>query len=128
MVERYYTKTVEQLLKSKHDNMTSPKINVLQLLQQNLENVVAQKQQVQVQLMELESALKELNNTDKAYKIIGKIMFSSPKESIIKELSEKKEIAEVRIKNFKQQEERLQQNVEEIQKEVMEELKQEKKE
>ena len=106
----------------------STKINQLQLLQQNLQNLVMQKQQVQNQLLEIESALTELKTTDQAYKIVGKIMLASSKENLIKDITEKKEISEVRIKNFKEQEDSLQKNIEEVQKEVMKELKEEKKE
>lgn len=105
----------------------STKINQLQLLQQNLQNLVMQKQQVQNQLLEIDSALSELGTTDKAYKIVGKIMLASSKENLIKDLNEKKEVFEIRIKNFKEQENSLQKNIEEVQKEVMEELKEEKK-
>ena len=104
----------------------STKINQLQLLQQNLQNLVLQKQQVQNQMLEIESALTELKTTDKAYKIVGKIMLASSKENLIKDMEEKKEISEVRIKNFKEQEESLQKNIEEVQKEAMEELKENK--
>ena len=105
----------------------STKINQLQLLQQNLQNLVMQKQQVQNQLLEIDSALSELGTTDKAYKIVGKIMLASSKDKLIKDLEEKKEISEVRIKNFKEQEESLQKNIEDTQKEVMAELKEENK-
>ncbi len=105
----------------------STKINQLQLLQQNLQNLVLQKQQVQNQLLETDSALAELNTTDKAYKIVGKIMLAASKENLIKDLNEKKEVSEVRIKNFKEQENSLQKNIEEVQKEVMEELKEDNK-
>ncbi len=103
----------------------SNKINQLQLLQQNLQNLVLQKQQVQNQLLEFESALTELKTTDKAYKIVGKIMLASSKENLIKDLNEKKEVSEIRIKNFKEQELSLQKNIENVQKEVMEEMKEE---
>jgi len=105
----------------------STKINQLQLLQQNLQNLILQKQQVQNQMLEIESALTELKTTDKAYKIVGKIMLASSKDRLIKNLQEKKEVSEVRIKNFKEQETSLQKNIEEVQKEVMEELKEENK-
>ena len=106
----------------------STKIDQLQLLQQNLQNLVLQKQQVQNQLLETDSAISELKTTDKAYKIVGKIMLASSKENLIKDLEEKKEVSEVRIKNFKEQESSLQKNIEEVQKEVMGELKGEEKE
>ena len=98
------------------------------MLQQNLQSLVMQKQQVQNQSLEIESALTELRTTDKAYKIVGKIMLASSKESLIKDLEEKKEVSEVRLKTFKDQEESLQKNIDNTQKEVMEELKEEKNE
>jgi len=107
--------------------MASSKIAQLQLLQQNLQNILTQKQQLQNQLIELDSALTELNTTDKAYKIVGKIMLAAPKQELIKDLEEKKEVVSVRIKNFSQQEEKLQNNFEEVQKEVVQEMQAEKK-
>jgi prefoldin beta subunit len=104
----------------------SEKIQQLQLLQQNLQNVGMQKQQIQNQLLELDSALKELGSTEKAYKIVGKIMLAASKEELSKDLKEKKDVADVRLKNFTKQEETLQKNIEELQKEVMAELKEKK--
>ena len=107
--------------------MASAKINQLQLLQQNLQNVLNQKQQLESQLIELDSALTEVKTTEKAYKIIGKIMVACPTEKLAKDLQEKKEVIEIRFKNFAKQEERLKAGLEEAQQEVMQELKQKKK-
>jgi len=101
----------------------SSKINQLQLLQQNVQSIVAQKQQIQNQIIEFDSALGELSKTEKSYKIIGNIMISVSKEDLLKEVKEKKEVAEVRLKNFTKQEERLKGEVEKVQKEVVSELK-----
>ncbi len=102
--------------------MASAKITQLQLLQQNLQNLVAQKQQLESQLIELESAVAELHTTAKAYRIIGKIMLATPKEKLLQELQEKKEVLEVRLKNFSKQEEKLKQTLEGLQQQVQEEL------
>lgn len=107
--------------------MSSNKINQLQLLQQNLQNIMVQKQQTQNQLLEFDSALTELKSTEKAYQITGKIMLAASKEKLTKELQEKKDVAEVRLKNFTKQEEKLQQSIDQLQQEVMEDLKKEKK-
>ena len=106
--------------------MSSDKIQQLQLLQQNMQNLQMQKQQFQSQLIELDSALTELKTTDKAYKIVGKIMIASSKEDLSKDLQEKKEVAEVRLKNFSRQEDKLQETMDNLQKEVMAEMKKEK--
>ena len=99
--------------------MTSNKINQLQLLQQNLQNIAAQKQQYENQIVEIDSALAELSTAEKAYQMVGKLMLAASPEKLIKELQEKKEVAELRLRNFTKQEDKLTQNLEETQKEVM---------
>lgn len=106
--------------------MTSAKVNQLQLLQQNVQTLMMQKQQLQSQLVELESALKEIKTTEQAYKIVGKVMVASSKEDLEKELQEKKDLIDVRVKNLEKQEQSLKENMEMLQKEVVEELKKEK--
>ena len=107
--------------------MSSNKMQQLRLTQQNLQNVLGQKQQLESQLLELDSALTELKTAEKAYRIIGKIMVASPTEKLSKELQEKREVIEIRFKNFSKQEERLKAGLEEAQQEVLQELKQKKK-
>ncbi len=102
--------------------MASTKINQLQLLQQNLQTISAQKQQYENQLVEIESALTELSTTEKAYKIVGKLMLAAPKDKIATELQEKKETTELRLRNFTKQEERLRQGLEEAQQQVLAEM------
>ena len=106
--------------------VSSDKINQLQLLQQNLQSLSQQKQQMQEQLVELDSALNEVKSTEKAYKIVGKIMIATSKDSLQKDLEQKKEVAEIRLKNFTKQEDALQQSMKDIQKLVMDELKKKK--
>ena len=77
-----------------------------------------------MQSMENDNAIKELNKTKKdAYKIIGTIMVSSDKEELKKELEEQKEILELRLKNLDKQENNFKDKAEEIQKEVMKDIK-----
>ncbi|HLD72782.1 MAG TPA: prefoldin subunit beta [Candidatus Nanoarchaeia archaeon] len=102
------------------------KINQLQLLQQNLQNLELQKQQFQNQLIEIDSALTELKSTEKAYKIVGKIMLAASKDELSKDLSEKKETVGVRLKNLTKQEDALQKAIEQLQQEIMAELGKEK--
>ena|SRR3989344_865125 len=99
--------------------MTSEKVNQLQLTQQNLQSVVAQKQQLESQVTELDSALKEITTARESFKIIGKIMVSTSKDLLKKELEQKREIISIRLKNFTRQEELLIKNIEELQQEVM---------
>jgi len=82
-----------------------------------------QKQSFQTQLTEIESALKELKNSEKAYKIVGNIMVSSKKLDLEKDLKSKKETVELRIKMLERQEEKIKEKADKIQKEVLKEIK-----
>ena len=99
------------------------KIQELQMIEQNLQGFLSKKQTFQAQLMEVESALKELANSEKAYKIIGNIMVLTQKEKLEEELNSKKEIAELRLKTIERQESKFRENASELQKEVLEEMK-----
>ena len=101
----------------------SSNINKLQLHQQNLQTIMLQKQQLEGQLAEIDSALQEISSDSKTYKILGKIMILSSSEDILKELNGKKETLELRLKNFSKQEEKIKENIDSLQKEALKELK-----
>ena len=103
--------------------MNQSKITQLQLLQQNLQNLLLQKQQLQNNIIELESALQETKVTEKCYKILGHIMVAAPKEKVSKELLERKEMHHLRLKNYLSQEEKLKKSIEDTQKEAILEMK-----
>ncbi len=99
---------------------TESEINRLQLLEQNRQQLLAQKQQFQAELLEVESALGEIKDKeDGIYKIIGNLMVSAKKQDIEKELSSKKEILELRIKAIEKQENSIKERVKELQEKVL---------
>ena len=102
---------------------TEEKIRHLQLAEQSLQALMAQKRSLQVQLMEAESALEELKGAGEAYKIVGNVMILSKKPELESELKERKETMELRIKAIESQEAKTREKAEAIQKEVMEEMK-----
>jgi len=100
------------------------KIQELQLLEQNLSQLLMQKQTFQSRLLENENALKEINETKgQSYKIIGNIMVAMEKEEIKKDLNSEKDILELRIKAIEKQENKLKERAQELQKEILKELK-----
>lgn len=101
------------------------KISQLQLLEQNLQNLLLQRQQFQAQLSELDSALKELKDTKQSYKIIGNIMVDSSKEDLEDDLGKKKKVIELRITSLEKQEGSIKEKQEKIQKEVLSNIKKE---
>jgi len=72
------------------DKETKETISRLQIMEQNLQALGMQKQQFSTQLFEIDSALKELDKTETAYKIVGNIMVSANKDTLQKELTQKK--------------------------------------
>ena len=101
---------------------TQTKIRDLQLFEQNLQNISAQKQQFQSQLFEIDSAMSELKNTSESYKIIGNVMVKVNSLDLQKELDEKKEMISLRLKSLDKQEKTLSEKAVELQKEVMKKL------
>ena len=95
------------------------KIEQLQLLEQKMQNFLMQRQQLQTQLVEIDSALEELKTANTAYKIIGSIMVSSKTEDLQKELNDKKEMVELRMKTLEKQEEQSKEKAKTIQEEVL---------
>jgi prefoldin beta subunit len=78
-----------------------------------------QKQQFQLQQVEIESALKELENVNEAYKIVGNIMVLSKKDDLKEDLTSKKEVIGLRIKNMEKQENQLREKASKLQNEVL---------
>ncbi len=106
---------------------TEKKISQLQMMEQSMQTFLMQKQQFQAQLVEIESALKELEKSKEAYKIVGNIMVSSSKEELENDLKKKKEMVELRIKTLEKQESQIKEKASAVQAEVMKELKEKEK-
>ncbi len=104
---------------------TEQKISQLQMFEQSLQNFLGQKQQFQIQLVEIESALSELENTDKAYKIVGNIMVESDKEELKSDLNSKKEMLELRIRTMEKQEAQVRERASKLQSEILKKIKKE---
>ena len=104
---------------------TEQKIGQLQMFEQSLQNFLAQKQQFQVQFVEVESALGELDGTDKAYKIVGNIMVESDKNELKADLQSKKEMLELRIKTMEKQETQIREKASKLQSEILKKIKKE---
>jgi prefoldin beta subunit len=104
------------------------KISELQMIEQNMQHLLLQKQRFQTEQIEIENALTELKKTSSnPYKIVNNIMFEANNEELQKELTSKKEVTDIRIKNIEKQEKETREKAGHLQKEVMKELKNDKK-
>ncbi len=104
---------------------TEQKISQLQMFEQSLQGFLGQKQQFQMQLVEVESALGELENTGKAYKIVGNIMVETDKKELQADLSSKKEVLELRLKTMEKQETQVRDKASKLQSEILKKIKKE---
>ncbi len=95
-------------------------------IQQNLQAVLVQKQQVELELGETEKALEELGkatDTEAIYKFAGNLLVKVQKDQVVKELSEKKELASTRKMVLSKQETRFRENLKELQGKIDEAVK-----
>jgi prefoldin beta subunit len=97
----------------------------LQQLQQTLQSVLAQKQQVELELTEIEQALNELQKTaDDAviYRAIGTLLVKAEKAKVVADLNERKELLNTRATVLGKQEERLRTQLKDLQAKLQQDL------
>ena len=100
------------------------KIQRLQIFEQNLQNILLQKQAFQFELSETENALSEVGKTkEDVYKLIGQVMLKASKPKIEKEMNQKKDILNLRVGALEKQEAQLKEETEKLRKEVMKKVK-----
>jgi prefoldin beta subunit len=97
----------------------------LQQVQQTLQSVLTQKQQVDIELTEIEQALGELQKMAEdavIYKSIGTLLVKSEKTKIITDLSERKDLLNTRTSVLAKQEERLRTQLKDLQTKLQQDL------
>jgi len=97
----------------------------LQQLQQTLQSILAQKQQVEIELTEIEQALSELQKTSDdtlIYKAIGTLLVKTEKEKVTADLNERKELLNTRATVLGKQEERIRTQLKELQTKLQRDL------
>jgi len=100
----------------------SEDIQQLSMIEQHLTNITSQKQQYNKQILEIESALSELDKLDEAYQIVGSVMIKKKSSDIKADLNEKKELVKVRLQSLEKQEKNYQEQAEKLQNKVMQDL------
>ena len=86
-------------------------------LRKTLETIPIQKQQIDLQIFEIDKALEELNKINEnttVYKSAGTIMIKANKDSLIKELTEAKDLGNSQLILLKKQETRVIENIKEL--------------
>jgi len=97
----------------------------LQQLQQTLQTVLTQKQQLEIDLLEVDQALSELEKASDdtvIYKSIGSLLIKTEKPKVTGELKERKEMDNMRVSVLGKQEERLRGQIKELQEKLQKDL------
>lgn len=98
----------------------------MQQSQQNLQSIMAQKQQLEIENIETEKALEEIKKAgenDDVYKHAGSILIKSSKKEMIDDLEERKELAKTRSTVLAKQEEQVKQSLKEQESKITEMMK-----
>ncbi len=101
------------------------KIMQLQELQERIRALVLRRQQLEVELRDVENALDELKNVSEdvsIFKFAGRILMRVSKDAIVKELTEKKETLELHIKTLERQEAHAKKRLEELRQDLSQKL------
>ena len=96
-------------------------VSRFQQIQQNLQAIIMQKQQVELESVEIDRALEDLGKAgpeDTVYKSAGPLLIRAKKEDISKELEEKKELAKTRLMVLSKQETRVKDNLKEVENKI----------
>ena len=94
------------------------KIQELQILERNSQTFSMEKQNFQIEANEIENALSELSKSEEVYKIINGLMIKSQKESLSKDLNERKKVLDIRINAIEKQEKSSQQKIDTLRAEI----------
>ncbi len=106
------------------DKETARQIQELQILEQNMQNLLLQKQAFMLELNETNNALEELKNSkDDVYKLVGQIMIKSKKDDVEKDLGNKKNVIDLRVKAIEKQEELIREQLTKRRDEIIKKLK-----
>lgn len=93
----------------------------MQTFQEQYQSIMIQKEAMKAQTIELDRALEELAKTkdgEEVYKAVGPILVKSTKTELVKEMKEKNEMIDVRLKSLDKQEEKLKEKLKEIQEKI----------
>lgn len=93
------------------------KAQEMQILEQNLHNILLQKQAFQMELSEAQSAKKEITDSKEVFKIVGQLMIKSDAKKVSEDLENKEKLLSLRVQSLEKQESEIANALEEMRKE-----------
>ena len=103
------------------DQETQGKIQEMQMIEQNFQQLLMQKNAFSMEENETELILTELEKTtDEVFRIIGnQVVIKSSKEKLIEEMKRKQELISTRSKSIDEEEKKMSKKLEELREEIM---------
>jgi prefoldin beta subunit len=101
------------------------RIQRLQQLQNTMQQLLLQKQRIEMEMVESDKALEaleEVQGDSKVYKSVGAVLVEKDKDTVVKELKERKEFLEMRAKVLKKQEDKTREKMTALQDTLQKEL------
>jgi prefoldin beta subunit len=99
--------------------MNEEKLNHLNMLEQSLQQVMAQRQQMQAHLLEIDSALEEVKDNKETFRLVGNILVKKDHKKLNSELESEKESLQQKLKTTEEQEKQIKQRTEKLRTELM---------
>jgi prefoldin beta subunit len=97
----------------------------LQQLQNTMQQLVMQRQRIEMEIADSNRALDALSKMEegaKSYMSMGAVLVEKPKDEIIKELTDRKEFLDMRIKVIQKQEDKTKEKLSSLQETLQKEL------
>jgi len=97
----------------------------LQQLQNTMQQLLLQKQRIEMEMMESDKALEvleEVQGDSKVYKSVGAVLVEKDRDTVVKELKERKEFLDMRAKVLKKQEDKTKEKMTTLQDTLQKEL------
>ncbi|MBL7160345.1 MAG: prefoldin subunit beta [Candidatus Aenigmarchaeota archaeon] len=97
-------------------NQQQQLIGQAQLYQQQMQGILAHKEALNMQLVEIDNALEEIekSKSGEVYKISGPLLIKAEKTAVEKELKEKRELIDVKAKTMEKSEHKIKAKVDEL--------------
>jgi len=106
------------------DEETQRKIQELQMMEQNFQQLLMQKNAFVMESNETDLIIKEVEKTEgEVSRVIGnQVIIKTTKEAILEDMKKNKELIEVRMKTIDEQEKEFSKQIESIREEVMKKI------
>lgn len=106
------------------DQETQAAIQEIQILEQNFQQLLQQKQLFNMELNETELAITEVEKSeDELFRIVGnQVIIKTSKQKLLEDLNHKKGLLEARMKNIDKQEKEFSERMETLREEIMKKI------